>query len=459
MTPRIAGTSRRRREGRGSVASMALSLLGLLLTAVTAQADQAVCIGINHYKFIPGSDLAGCINDANLMQGVFTKYHFQSTLLTDGQATKQGILQAIRDIGAKMKPGERFAFYFAGHGTPGSDKNSNLLPSDADAGSEEHDITAQELYQAVSAVPASSRTVILDSCFSGGLTRALHIGQPDFRSRVFLRLGHTRDLVLVNSQDTNAKISGSGSSKICYLTASRENEQSGEDSFNGQHDGVFTHYFAQQMSSGNGPQTWSAVETKVNGQVNDYTRDQQHPTLSPNYGDAPVFSGAPVTNAAFTLGTIKTSSLWNAYNADHANPFSLLLTMTPNRTTMHVNEQLSFETHIGSDGYLLLLEHGVSGNVNLLFPASGNADDAEVKFGQVIAIPPNPSQKYAPDQPGTERVKAMLFSSKAAAAALLATIPSGHSLPYSQMRSLPPAAPVTGKFVTSDITFEVVPTH
>ena len=441
-------------------------LLGALASALLAhpaRADQAICVGINHYKFLPGADLAGCVNDAKAMQSVFAKYRFHVTLLTDDQATKQGILGAIQAAGAKMKPGERFGFYYAGHGTPGQGKNANLLPSDADADTEAQDITAQELYQAVSAVPASSRTVILDSCFSGGLTRGLHLGEPDFRSRVFLRHSHSRDLVLVNSQDTNAKISGSADgatpSKVCYLTASRENEQSGEDSFGGRHDGVFTHYFVQQMDgSAAAPQTWTQVETKVNGQVNEYTHDQQHPTLSASYGDAPVFGSAPVTNASFTtMGTIKTSSLWDAYNADHPSAFNLLLSMTPNRTTLHVGDQLSFTTNVGAGGYLLILEHGVSGKVNLLFPAGGAVADALVKPGQVITIPSDPAQKYAPDQPGTERVKAMLFSTRAAAAALLAAMPQGSSLPYTDMRSLPPVASVKAKFVTSDITFEVVP--
>lgn len=436
--------------------------------AKPVSADQALCVGVNHYSNIPGADLAGCVNDATSMKGVFEKYGFTVTLVTDKQATKQGIIAALKALAAKSKPSEKFAFYFAGHGTPGADKTSNLLPSDADLDDPVNDLTAKQLYDLVTDIPASSRTVILDSCFSGGMlrsSRGLRIGRPDFRSRVFIRPGmrdkegNSRDLVLVNKQNTNAALTGANAKpgEVCYVTASRENEQSGEDSFDGKHDGVFTHYLVQTMNDGS-PKQWSDVSTKVNTQVNQYTDDQQHPTLSPAFTNAPVFgSAAKVTNATYTtMGTIKTSSLWDAYNADHANPFGLLLSMNPNQTTVAVNDKLAFTINVGTDGYLLILEHGVSGNVNLLYPASGKIDDAMAKSGQVVTIPADPTQAYAPDTAGTERIKAMLFSSKEAAAALLASLPKSLSLPYTQMRSLPASAAEQSKFVTSDITFEVV---
>jgi hypothetical protein len=456
-------TKRRFRASLGRWAGALMGAWALTLTLTAARADQAICVGVNHYKFIPGSDLAGCVNDAKAMQGVFEKNHFLVTLITDDQATKAGILKTIQDVAAKMKPTERFAFYFAGHGTPGNNKTSNLLPSDADAVSEDQDLTAQELYKAISAVPAVSRSVFLDSCFSGGMkisTRGLNLGHPDFKSRSFIRVSHARDLVLVNSQNTNTALTGPvGDVKVCYLTASRENEQSGEDSFGGKHDGVLTHFLVDDMTDSSANfHTWGDLSTKVNGQVVGYTNDLQHPTLSSNYTDVPIFSASGAAPAGVgTMGTIKTTSLWDAYNTDHANPFSLQLSMNPNQTTLHVNDQLSFSTSINSAGYLLIIEHGVSGKVNLLFPASGQIADAQVKPHQTVSIPADTTQKYAPDQPGTERIKAMLFANKEAAAALLAMFPHGTSLDYVDMKSLPPTEAVKSKFITADITFEVVP--
>src|ERR1700712_3798164 len=128
--------------------------LGALMPA--AQADQAIVVGINRYANLPKADLKGCVNDAKTMKAALAKYGFQVTLLTDGQATKQGILNALQNAAAHMRPDEQFAFYFAGHGTTGKDKGANLLLADALVGSEANDLGAKDLYQQIATIPAKS---------------------------------------------------------------------------------------------------------------------------------------------------------------------------------------------------------------------------------------------------------------------------------------------------------------
>lgn len=440
------------------------ALLCIALLAPIAQADQAVVVGINRYPNLPKADLKGCVNDAVHMKAVLTKYGFQVTMLTDGQATKQGVLNALRSAAARMKPDEQFAFYFAGHGTTGKDKNSNLMLADSLVNSEANDLAAKDLYQQIAAIPAKNRTVMLDSCFSGGMLRSsreLAVGRKSFRTRGYLRPdqrtdeGTSRDLVLVNKSDSNQNVAETNdSAPVCYFTASRENEQSGEDTIDGQAQGVFTHYLANQLNSKTG--SWGDVQKGVGAKVAAYTQDQQHPTLSADYTTAPVL-GKPAKAGTPPATQSAATSLWDAYNADHANPFHVLITMDPDQTSVHVNDKLSFEINAGVKGYLLILEHGVSGNVNLLFPQSKNAADALVESGRVVTIPSNPDQKFAPDRTGTERIKVLLFSSQAAAAALLDKMPDTLSLPYSALPTQGGATKVPGKFDTSDITFEVVP--
>ncbi len=443
------------------------AFLGVVLLAPLAHADQAIVVGINHYANLPKSDLKGCVNDAVHMKAVLAKYGFQVTMLTDGKATKQGVLNALQNAAARMKPDEQFAFYFAGHGTTGKDKSANLMLADALVGSDTNDLAAKDLYQQIAAIPAKNRTVMLDSCFSGGMLRSsreLTVGRKSFRTRGYLRPdqrtdeGTSRDLVLVNKADSNQNVANvaetSDSAPVCYFTASRENEQSGEDTIDGQAQGVFTHYLANTLNSKTG--SWGDVQKGVGAQVAAYTQDQQHPTLSADYTAAPVL-GKPAKAGTPTATQSAATSLWDAYNADHANPFHVLITMDPDQTSVHVNDKLSFEINAGVKGYLLILEHGVSGNVNLLFPQSKNAADALVESGRVVTIPSNPDQKFAPDKTGTERIKVLLFSSQAAAAALLDKMPNSLSLPYSALPTQGGAVKVPGKFDTSDITFEVVP--
>lgn len=445
--------------------------LGVLLSAVSlgavlpaARADQAIVVGINRYANLPKADLKGCVNDATHMKAALVKYGFQVTFLSDGQATKQNVLNALHSAAAHLRPDEQFAFYFAGHGTTGKDKNASLMLADALLGSDVNDLSAKDLSQEVAAIPAKSRTVMLDSCFSGGMLRSSHaltVGRKSFRTRGYLRPdqrtaeGTSRDLVLVNKRDSNQNVAEtSDSAPVCYFTASRENEQSGEDTIDGQAQGVFTHYLTTQLASKTG--SWGDVQKGVGAQVSSYTQDQQHPTLSTGYDTAPVLGKAGKSGTPTNVQSAATS-LWDAYNADHANPFHVLITMDPDQTTVHVNDKLSFTVNAGVDGYLLILEHGVSGNVNLLFPQSKDAADAKVESGRVVTIPSNPDQKFAPDKSGTERIKVLLFSSQAAAAVLLEKMPDTLSLPYSALPKQGGSIRVPGKFDTSDVTFEVVP--
>ena len=136
-----------------------------------AHADHALVIGVNEYpKLATGSNLEGCVNDANTMETSLKAHGFQVTLLTNEGATHAAVLVALDRMKRASTPAERFVFYFAGHGTIASDGSSALLAHDAGERSETGDVTRDELYGAIRAVPARSRTVLLDSCFAGGLS-------------------------------------------------------------------------------------------------------------------------------------------------------------------------------------------------------------------------------------------------------------------------------------------------
>ena len=80
------------------------TVLGVLaLTGAAQAADQALVIGVNKYPQLrPGSDLNGCVPDAQLMKTELEAYNFQVTLITDEQATKQGILSAISELKGRV---------------------------------------------------------------------------------------------------------------------------------------------------------------------------------------------------------------------------------------------------------------------------------------------------------------------------------------------------------------------
>ena len=95
----------------------------------------------------------------------------QIRLVRDQDATKENILQEIRQLGERTREGGRSFIYFSGHGTRYWDPSVNgcvegLLTHEGQA------ITNAELAQATQKISANADKVItmIDACHSGGIT-------------------------------------------------------------------------------------------------------------------------------------------------------------------------------------------------------------------------------------------------------------------------------------------------
>ena len=216
-----------------------------------------------------------------------------------------------------------------------------------------------------------------------------------------------------NNNDSTDYISqvGAGSSEVCYFTASRRNEQAGEAVFNGADHGVFTYYLVQQLN-GNCV-LWNDLHTSVTATVADFMEDAQHPMLTVAFVNQPIFG---LKKAIVETNT--PPSLWEIYNSDHISRDKVTLAIKPNKTTLAVGDQLSFDVGVGAKGYLVVLERDVHGTVRRLFPVSRDAVDGQVYAGQTLSLP-GEGKAYSPDRPGIERVRALLFTSRDAAQNLL----------------------------------------
>lgn len=94
-------------------------------TPIFSQNKYAIIIGINKYYSSPGvlhkTQLRGCVNDANAIKGMLIKrFNFPDNdniiLLTDKNANRSMVENAIKTILLKVQPGDAFLFYFSGHG-------------------------------------------------------------------------------------------------------------------------------------------------------------------------------------------------------------------------------------------------------------------------------------------------------------------------------------------------------
>ena len=95
------------------------------MTAVPIR--RALLVGIDAYPHV--TPLNGCVNDVSLMRAVliesfgFSAEHI--TRLTNGQATRDGILAALDALVEATGPDDVVLFHFAGHGSQIADREGD----------------------------------------------------------------------------------------------------------------------------------------------------------------------------------------------------------------------------------------------------------------------------------------------------------------------------------------------
>jgi len=139
-------------------------------------AKRALCIGINDYPGT-GSDLSGCVNDANDWSEELKKRGFEVTLLLDAQAKKAVMVAALTKITQDAGRDDISVITYSGHGTwvPDMDgdeadgRDEALCPHDIGSGEV---LTDDELYEIFSERKRGSRIILIsDSCHSGSVAR------------------------------------------------------------------------------------------------------------------------------------------------------------------------------------------------------------------------------------------------------------------------------------------------
>ncbi|MBD1810209.1 caspase family protein, partial [Microcoleus sp. FACHB-DQ6] len=131
----------------------------------------ALVIGINDYD--NGiSSLKTAVNDATeIAQLLETEHDYTVTLLRDGEATLSQLRQVLEiELPQQIQKGDRFLFYFAGHGIAlnGEDgPEGYLIPQNAKFGKASTYLRMSDVNQALLQLPCRHFLGILDCCFAG----------------------------------------------------------------------------------------------------------------------------------------------------------------------------------------------------------------------------------------------------------------------------------------------------
>lgn len=139
-------------------------------SAVIRQGSQhyALLIGIDQYQHDSFPDLAGCVNDVEIIAGAlqsFEQVQIEITTLTGPAATRDGIAAALSELGQKVTLNTTVFVHYSGQTTVNNRQEGLLIPYDAEPEGDtiKNAIRAKALVRLLEQIPAKYKIVFLDS--------------------------------------------------------------------------------------------------------------------------------------------------------------------------------------------------------------------------------------------------------------------------------------------------------
>jgi metacaspase-1 len=246
---------------------------------------RALCVGINNFENYPGAALQGCVNDAHAMSGLLQKLlGFQKddiTMLTDAQATKEGIMECLTSMVSDAKAGKcaYLVFSLSSHGTQVPDLNDDeeqdfadeaFCPYDlAQKGNQwdlDHIIVDDELRDLFQKLPEKVLLeVYLDTCHSGTGLRDIDMLFQQRRPR-FLSPPSLEAFKQLEGKRPRSLHRAMMEKRIVHhilWSGCQANQTSADAYIDGSWHGAFTYYFCKEMYACNNRLSRKKVLAKV----------------------------------------------------------------------------------------------------------------------------------------------------------------------------------------------------
>jgi metacaspase-1 len=215
-------------------------------------ARHALCIGINDY---PGteSDLSGCVNDAHDWADTLAGMGFAVSMLTDSQATRRAMTDAIGTLVDTASGGDTLVFTYSGHGTWVEDEDGDE-PDGRDEGLCPWDIGSagplldDDLRNIFDRRASGVRLVLIaDSCHSGSVHRGddSAVDPGGIRPRFMPPEVWMKAAALPHAPRSGALTLVGGMRRAggdVLMAGCRDEEFSWDTSFGGRANGAFTFY-------------------------------------------------------------------------------------------------------------------------------------------------------------------------------------------------------------------------
>ena len=400
--------------------------------------DRALVVGVDRYADPAFTDLRGATRDARNIRWLLTEHlGFESgqiRMLTDEQATRDGIVDGIRDwLVDGSRPGARALFYFAGHGYFQTDQDDDepdgydeaLVPHDARLIAREmrpmevaNLIRDDEIGALLDTLDGRQVHVIVDSCHAGTMTRSLvppaadpryvrtiGLGSEVTAKRSVTRSPFTRSAVTARQRDAGF-VESTGN--ITVWTAVSPLQLALEDREAAEPEGVFTRRFVRGIAE-------RLADRDGDGQVLhaellDYVRRESDAYCSRHERDCdagltPSLAGrrdllvtdvttgasvASVTPVASVAGTPESEVSTAAGGAlGHDNAAGVRLEIRPS-ARVRDGESVIYTVKSGRSGHLLIVDVASDGTVTQLFPNQWSeraGKGAAIGAGRIVEIP------------------------------------------------------------------------
>ena len=214
--------------------------------------NQALLVGINNYP--PPNRLNGCINDVNdvaaELQNALGYSQSNITKMLDADATAANIKAALKAVVGKLGKGDKFLFWYSGHGAQLQDGNAAtdvICPVDF-AFTAATSVTVSDFHDIFSTIPKGVTAAWgSDSCHSGDLEKDFYkLGVPK---------QFWRDEKDVRSKSTSVKTFRDISAalpSIALMSGCLSSQTSADAYIDDRYNGAFTYYFLQTLKAPNG---------------------------------------------------------------------------------------------------------------------------------------------------------------------------------------------------------------
>ena len=386
---------------------MIVIFLLYLFTAKSVEAkNKALIIGIGpeyggKYSINgPETDLKLAVEIAYMMG--FDK---KEIMVLDGNSsTRENLIKGLKWLRSELGPSGRLFLYFSGHGTQVEDKNGDefdgcdeaLVPVDRKL------LIDDEISSLLENLPEVEKIIIIDSCYSGTITRGVYSWNNNSNIKFYNRGTVCNEAVNRRSVRDTKKLEAlfeerGKMKKTIILTATAQNEIAYGDLTESGKGSLFTQALYDTINSREGFITFRELHLEAVKKVRElsekFDRIPHTPQIDGDieYFDKPINLKSPQVSHINRItpetkpSTEQLSDIAGILDKV-VNSSKFMVAIKAKKKNFRIGEEIQFSVISSKEGFLNIFELESNNNLNLIFP-NAYVTNNKIKAHREIIIP------------------------------------------------------------------------